>query len=58
MFYNSCDPGQNVDIDVEPGNMVLQYQISRMYDVWTGDANSWELKIFNPDGSFFTYYRK
>jgi hypothetical protein len=56
-FYNPCDLSQNVDTDVQPGGMILRYEIERMYDVFTGEP-SWQLKIFNPDGTFFTYYRR
>lgn len=56
-FYTSCDPDQNVDTDVQPGRMTLRYQINKVYNMFTG-ADYWELKIINPDDSFFTYYRK
>jgi hypothetical protein len=56
-FYNSCDPDQNVDMDVQPGGMSLEYEINRTYDVFSGEP-SWQLKVFNPDGSSFVYYRK
>ena len=56
-FFNSCAPDQNVDMDVQPGGMSLEYEINRTYDVFSGEP-SWQLKIFNPDGSFFVYYRK
>ena len=56
-FYTSCDPSQNADIEVEPGSMTLRYEINRMYNMFTGEAY-WELKLINPDNSFFTYYKK
>jgi hypothetical protein len=56
-FYNPCDLSQSVDTDVQPGGMILRYQIERMYDVFTGEP-SWQLKIFNLDGTSFTYYRR
>jgi hypothetical protein len=56
-FYTSCDPSQNADIEVEPGSMTLRYEINRMYNMFTGESY-WELKIINPDNSFFTYYKK
>ena len=55
-FYNSCAPDQNVDMNVEPGGMTLRFEINRMYNLFTGAA-LWELKIINPDGSSFSYYR-
>jgi hypothetical protein len=55
-FYNSCDEDQNVDTEVETGSMTLRYEINRMYNLWTGAAY-WELKIINPDNSFFAYYK-
>ena len=55
-FHNACAPDQNVDTDVETGTMTLRYEINKMYNVFTG-AVSWELKLINPDNSFFTYYK-
>ena len=55
-FVNSCAPDQNVDTDVQSGGMTLRFEINRMYNVFTGAAY-WELKLINPDNSFFTYYR-
>ena len=55
-FYFSCDPEQNVDTEVQPGAMVLRYEINRMYNVFTYEAY-WQLKIINPDNTFFTYYK-
>jgi hypothetical protein len=55
-FYNSCDTEQNVDLDVEPGTMVLRYEINRMYNVFTY-VEYWQLRIINPDNSSFTYYK-
>ena len=56
-FYNSCDPDQNIDMNVEPGGMTLRFEIKKMYNLFLG-IEYWELKIFNPDGSFFTYHKK
>ena len=55
-FYNSCDTEQNVDFNVQPGQMTLRFEVSRLYDLFTGIA-FWELRIINPDGSFFNYYK-
>jgi hypothetical protein len=55
-FYNDCAPDQNVDTEVETGTMTLRYEINKMYNLFTGSV-SWELKLINPDNSFFTYYR-
>jgi uncharacterized lipoprotein NlpE involved in copper resistance len=56
-FYAPCNNDSNVDMDVQPGGMTLQYKIERVYDVFTGEP-SWQLKIFNPDGTSFTYYKR
>jgi hypothetical protein len=55
-FVNSCAPDQNVDTNVQPGGMTLRFEINRMYNLFTGAAY-WELKLINPDNSFFTYYK-
>ena len=55
-FTTSCDPTQNVDINVEPGSMTLRYELNKQYNLFTG-AWFWELKLINPDGSSFSYYR-
>jgi hypothetical protein len=55
-FYAPCNSDANVDMEVEPGKMTLRYQIERMYNVMTYEAY-WQLKIYNPDGSFFVYYK-
>jgi hypothetical protein len=56
-FHNPCDMSQSVDMNVQPGGMSLRYEISQMYDVFTGDPFL-QMKIFNPDGSSFTYYKR
>jgi PKD repeat protein len=55
-FYNPCDQTQNADIDVQPSGMTLRYEINRMYNMLTGEGY-WELKITNPDNTFFKYYK-
>ncbi len=55
-FINSCDPSQNVDMNVTPGAMTLSYTITKMFNVITG-AEYWELKFVNPDNSTFSLYR-
>jgi hypothetical protein len=54
-YYNSCDEEGNIDQEVPPGTMSLRYEIS----LETNQAGTkyWALKLFNPDDSFFTYYR-
>lgn len=56
-FINSCDPTQNVDMDVTPSPIVLRYEIAQKSNLWTGEL-FWELKFSNPDGSNFSYYRR
>jgi hypothetical protein len=56
-FYNPCDTSQSVDLEVQPGGMVLRYEITQLYDVVTGQP-FWQLKIFNPDNTSFNYYRR
>lgn len=56
-FINSCDPTQNVDMDVTPSPIVLRYEIAQKSNLWTGEL-FWELKFSNPDGSSFSYYRR
>lgn len=55
-FYNSCDATQNIDIEVEPGTVPLRYEIYQQTD--TAEKTYWVLKLINPDGSFFTYYKR
>lgn len=55
-FHNACDVEQDVDIEVEPGSMVLRYELDKTYDVFTGEA-FWRLKIINADNSSFSYYK-
>jgi hypothetical protein len=57
-FVNSCEPDQNVDMEVTPSDIVLKYEYNKLYNVFTGEVSSWELKFFNPDGSSFSFYRK
>lgn len=56
-FINSCDPTQNVDMDVAPSPIILGYEITQKSNLWTGEL-FWELKFSNPDGSSFSYYRR
>lgn len=56
-FYSPCNPDANVDTNVQPGGMVLRYEISQEHNTDTG-SDYWKLKIINPDDSFFTYYRQ
>ncbi len=55
-FINSCDPTQNVDINVTPGSMTLRYTITRLVNMITG-KEYWELKFINPDNTTFSLYR-
>ncbi len=56
-FHNPCDMGQNSDTDVERGGMTLRYEISQVSNLWTNEIY-WQLKIFNPDGTSFAYYKR
>ncbi|MGC1240404.1 MAG: hypothetical protein WA874_02390 [Chryseosolibacter sp.] len=56
-FYNACDAEQDVDINIEPGGMVLRYELDKTYDMFTGEA-FWRLKIINADNSSFSYYKR
>ena len=56
-FVNSCDPTQNVDIDVTPSEIPLTYKIEKMYNLFTGEGY-WVLTFTNPGGSQFSFYRK
>lgn len=56
-FVNSCDPSQNVDLDITPSPIQLPYEIEKMYDVFTGEGY-WVLTFTNPDGSRFSFYRR
>jgi hypothetical protein len=53
-FYNSCDESQNVDWEVEPGTMNLNYEITMEENA---SGKYWKLKFFNPDNTSFSYYR-
>jgi hypothetical protein len=55
-FYNACDESQSTDTDVQPGGMILPYQIYQEHNQ-AGQVH-WVLKLTNPDGSFFKYYRR
>jgi hypothetical protein len=56
-FVNSCDPAQNVEMEVAPDEVHLPYEITKMYNMLTGEGY-WQLKFTNPDGSTFAYYRR
>lgn len=56
-FINSCDPSQNVDMNVMPSPIRLGYKIERMYNVLTYEGY-WMLTFTNPDGSRFSFYRR
>lgn len=56
-FINSCDPGQNVDMEITPSDITLKYEYDKLYNLLTGEI-SWQLKFTNPDGSTFSLYRK
>ncbi len=55
-FENSCDPEQNSDEEITPGDVPLKYEIIRVYDIFTGRPY-WQLKFTNPDNSTFSYFR-
>ncbi len=55
-FVNSCDPSQNVDMEVTPSDIPLTFKIEKMYDVLSGEEY-WQLKFTNPDGSTFSFFR-
>jgi len=55
-FHHNCDASQNIDMDVQPGGMNLPYEIFR--DDVLGSQNVWVLRLTNPDGSTFSYYRR
>ena len=55
-FVNSCDPSQNVDMEVTPSDIPLTFKIEKMYDVFSGEEY-WQLKFTNPDGSTFSFFR-
>ncbi len=54
-LYNPCDPSQHVDTDAATGAMSLGYEIYR--ETLPGGTERWVLKLTNPDGSSFRYYR-
>jgi hypothetical protein len=54
---NPCDASQSADINITPGSMSLRYEISKAYEIGTGEA-MWELKFTNPDGTTFSYYKR
>jgi hypothetical protein len=56
-FINSCDETQNVETEVTPFEVLLRYDISRIFNPNTG-GQLWELKFYNPDNSTFSYYRR
>lgn len=55
-YVNSCAPDENIDMDVQPGEMILAYTITKEYNVWTGEA-FWVLSI-NSGGQVFKLYKK
>ena len=55
-FVNNCAPDQNSDQSITPGDLVLRYEINKVFDPFTGRP-FWELKFFNPDNSTFSYFR-
>jgi hypothetical protein len=55
-FYNPCNPGGSVDTEVEPGTIPLRYEIYR--ETAGNGQPRWVLKLINPDGSSFRYYRR
>ena len=57
MFFSSCDSTINVDTGVTPEQVVLNYEINEMYNVFTGER-FWELKFHRPDNSTHSLYRK
>ncbi|AHM61371.1 PKD domain-containing protein [Flammeovirgaceae bacterium 311] len=55
-FSNPCDTSQDVDTDIDTGSMNLRYEINQVVDVITGNPIL-ELKLFRPDGTYFSYFR-
>lgn len=56
-FVNTCDPSWNFDGEIEPGEVILDYEITPGYDLITGERY-WMLTFTNPDGSKFSLYRR
>jgi hypothetical protein len=56
-FVNNCDPEQNAEAEVEGGSMTLRYEVKINYH-WSSGMPFWELKIYNPDNTSFSLYRK
>lgn len=56
-FTNSCDESQEVDIEVTPSVIPIQYQISKMNNPFT-NTEVWKLTFTNPGGSSFFFYKK
>ena len=55
-FYNACDESLSTDTDVQPGGMILPYQIYQEHN--QAGQVYWVLKLTNPSGSSFKYYRR
>lgn len=53
-YYNSCMPEESVDMDVQPGQMQLPYEISKQYNVFTGEE-FWVMTITSGDRTFQLY---
>jgi hypothetical protein len=56
-FTNSCDESQEVDIEVTPSVIPIQYQISKVNNPFT-NTEVWKLTFTNPGGSSFFFYKK
>lgn len=56
-FYHPCDATMNVDSNVAPGSMLLNYQIEMLYNMFTGEPACWQLTIYSLDGSSFKYFK-
>ncbi len=54
-YLNSCDPEGNVGWEVTPSGMSLRFEINLKES--NAGVRYWELKLINPDDSFFTYFK-
>jgi hypothetical protein len=53
-YFNSCSPGENMDFDVQPGQMQLPYEVSKEFNVFTGEEY-WVLSVTSGSETFKLY---
>lgn len=56
-YVDGCDASANQDIEITPADFAVQYEYDKFHHAQTGEV-IWQLRMINPDGSSFSFYRR